>query len=168
MDWLPSELLLPSGNLDGDYAKLYEVFKRDFVESPLYFLNEKVTWQEAIDRKAPGEYPHGFTHLVTRENGSQRIIDYDRAAKLPWIRAIIEHSDDPNVVIIRKTQASEKYGLADNTYLWLESHDFLVVLRHITKGIYKGQMLITAYAITESYERKRLNKWRDEDTILSN
>ena len=75
---------------------------------------------------------------------------------------MIEHSDDSAIVIIKKTQSSEKYGLTDNTYLWLESHDFLVVLRRITKGFYHGQMLITAYAITEQYERRRLYKWLDE------
>ena len=162
MDWLPNELSLLSGNLEDDYGKLFEVFRRDFIETQLYFSGERVVYQEAIDRNAPGEYPHGFTHLITKKNGGQRIIDYDRATKLPWVRAIIEHSDDPSIAVIKKTQSSEKYGLTDNTYLWLESRDFLVVLRRITKGFYQGQMLITAYAITEQYERKRLYKWLEE------
>lgn len=168
MEWLPSELSLLSGNLEDDYSKLFEIFKRDFIETQLYFSGERVVYQEAIDRKAPGEYPHGFTHLITRENGGQRIIDYDRATKLPWIRAIIEHSDDSSIIVMKRTQSSEKYGLTDNTYLWLESRDFLVVLRRITKGFYQGQMLITAFAITESHERKRLHKWLNEDKKLDN
>lgn len=168
MEWLPSELSLLSGNLEDDYSKLFEIFKRDFIETQLYFSGERVVYQEAIDCKAPGEYPHGFTHLITRENGGQRIIDYDRATKLPWIRAIIEHSDDSSIIVMKRTQSSEKYGLTDNTYLWLESRDFLVVLRRITKGFYQGQMLITAFAITESHERKRLHKWLNEDKKLDN
>lgn len=168
MEWLPSELSLLSGNLEDDYSKLFEIFKRDFIETQLYFSGERVVYQEAIDRKAPGEYPHGFTHLITRENGGQRIIDYDRATKLSWIRAIIEHSDDSSIIVMKRTQSSEKYGLTDNTYLWLESRDFLVVLRRITKGFYQGQMLITAFAITESHERKRLHKWLNEDKKLDN
>ena len=162
MDWLPNELSLLSGNLEDDYDKLFKIFKHDFIETQLYFHGEKIVYQEAIDHNTPGEYPHGFTHLITRKNGGQRIIDYGRATKLPWVRAIIEHSNDPAIVIIKKTQSSEKYVLVDNTYLWLENHDFLVVLRHITKGFYQGQMLITAYVITESYERKRLYKWLNE------
>lgn len=168
MEWLPSELSLLSGNLEDDYSKLFEIFKRDFIETQLYFSGERVVYQEAIDRKAPGEYPHGFTHLITRENGGQRIIDYDRATKLPWIRAIIEHSDDSSIIVMKRTQSNEKYGLMNNTYLWLESRDFLVVLRRITKGFYQGQMLITAFAITESHERKRLHKWLNEDKKLDN
>lgn len=162
MDWLPNKLSLSSSKLEDDYKVLYEVFERDFINTELNFRGEKVTYQEAIDRKTPGGYPHGFTHLVTRENGDQRIIDYDRATRLPWVRAIIEHSEDEAVSIIEKRQVSQKYGMVDNTYLWLEACNFLVILRRIKSGPYEGQMLVTSYAITEAYQKNQLRKYREQ------
>lgn len=158
MDWLPDELLLLTCSLEDDYASLYAVFEHDFVDTEIYFDNCKVYYQKAIDHKTPGQYPHGFTHLITKENGGQRIIDYDRATKLPWVRAIIEHADDPSVIVLNNQERSAKRGLREVTYLWLEEKDFLVVLSRINHGEYDGKIIITAYTITESYKIKQLRQ----------
>ena len=163
MDWLPKELSLDSRDINEDYSRLYEIFKKDFVESKVYFRGELVVFQDAHDATAPtGQYPHGFTHLITRKNAGQRIIDYNRAVRLPWIREIIEHCDDSSVVIINRKQLNKRYGITDNTYLWLQEKDFVVILRKIPKGRYCGQMLVTAYATTDRYMKKKLEKYLAE------
>ena len=160
MDWLPDELQLASGSLEEDYKKLYKVFENDFIKSKIYYNGERVIYQKAIDHKTPGEYPHGFTHLITRKNGNQRIIDYDRAVRLPWVKAVIEHADDPAVVILTVQRYAKNNGLTDNTYLWLEEKKFLIILSRINHGKNRGQMIITAYTITENYVIKKLEDIR--------
>lgn len=159
MDWLPDELQLASGSLEEDYKKLYKVFENDFIKSKIYYNGERVIYQKAIDHKTPGEYPHGFTHLITRKNGNQRIIDYDRAVRLPWVKAVIEHADDPAVVILTVQRYAKNNGLTDNTYLWLEEKKFLIILSRINHGKNRGQMIITAYTITENYVIKKTRRY---------
>lgn len=160
MDWLPDELQLASGSLEEDYKKLYKVFESDFIKSKVYYNGERIIYQKAIDNKTPGGYPHGFTHLITRKNGNQRIIDYDRAVRLPWVKAVIEHADDPAVVILTAKRYTKNNGLTDNTYLWLEEKKFLIILSRINHGKNRGQMIITAYTITENYVVKKLEDIR--------
>ena len=166
MDWLPREMPLLSGSLEQDYDDLHEVFKRDFVESEVYYEGKKVYYRTSIDRTTfDGKYCVGFTHLVTRKNGGQRIIDYGRARRLPWVRAIIEHADDPAVVVLEKISFVPRRGAVRNTYLWLEEKDFLVILScKIDDGGAgeDGQLIVTAYTITESYMRRDLESLRRE------
>jgi len=164
MDWLPKEIVLRANSLKEDYNILFEVFKHDFIDSKVVFRGEVVRFQEAEDKQLPMGFPHGFTHLVTHEDNSthQRFIDYNRATKISWIKAIIEHCNDDAVIIIERQQSNAKYGITDNVYLWLKEKDFVVILRRIPRGKYKGQMLITAYAITESFARRKLERYLKE------
>lgn len=161
MNWLPNELVLTANSLEGDYQMLYSIFRRDFENVEIYLGNTRVYYQEAIDNRLAGQYPHGFTHLVTKENGGQRIIDYNRAPRLPWVRAIIEHADDPSVIVLRDSKYKPKRGLTEITYLWLEEKDFLVVLSSINHGQHNGLIINTAYTITERYTQKQLQKLRE-------
>lgn len=97
-DWLPSPLNL-RGSYDEDIRKLLEVFNRDFINSD----NPVVDGRRVIVNNKPDpswqdlQLTYGLTHMITRGNGL-RTMDYDRASKLPWVRAILDNYKQPEVI----------------------------------------------------------------------
>ena len=114
-DWLPLPLNL-RGSYDENIKELLEVFNRDFISSnnPVVdgyrvIVNNNLdpSWQNL-------QLTYGFTHMITRGSGL-RVIDYDRANKLPWVRAILDNYKQPEV-----TAFWAEHIKGDRLYLWLE------------------------------------------------
>jgi len=147
---LPS-FLPPFLNLDGDWCEvldnLYKVFRRDFIERPLFYRACRVFCDS---RKVDSDKEEAFWHLITKEQGGERLVDYGRAKRLPWIRPIIENSDRPE---IKEWEYLEK-GKKVRVYLWVEDHDYVVVLER------KGNrcFLVTAYYVEGESTRRRLRR----------
>lgn len=149
-DWLPPKLVLNGSSIDNDYKKLYEVFERDFINSPAAVVEGlKVTFRREIDQlTAEGQYIHGFTHLVTHGYG-ERFIDYERAEKLPWVRAVLDNYTEPEVSAFYLMQSN-----GERLYLWLTEQDFVVILRNIrSRGKQRSKLLVTAYHLHSSSRR---------------
>ena len=145
--WLPPELNLTGVSLDDDYEELYSVFERDFLlGAPIIVDGKTVITNTVPDRTLGGRYPYGFTHLVTSDDDlGGRTIDYDRARKLPWVRAVLENYTTPEVYAfyVKKTPAT-------TLYLWLRDSDFVVILRRpLSKMEQKNdtRIIITAYDV---------------------
>ena len=155
-DWLPSPLNL-RGSYDEDIRELLEVFDRDFINSD----NPVVDGRRVIVNNKPDpnwqdlQLTYGLTHMITRGNGL-RVMDYDRASKLPWVRAILDNYRQPEVIAFW-AENIKGYRL----YLWLEEHDFVVILSPLvgkSASLSSESIIVTAYSI-DSY--RNFSKIRD-------
>lgn len=90
------DFLPPMINLDGSYEeiidRLYQVFRRDFMENRARHLERNVTFNGVIDEFSQGKV-EGFWHVITREDAtkSNRLIDYQRAERLSWAKPLMEN-----------------------------------------------------------------------------
>jgi hypothetical protein len=75
--------------------------------------------------------------------------DYDRAERLPWVRALIEHADEPGV---KRFEYQEGSGVV-RTYIWYEAGDFAVVREPLSRG---AMRLITAFHIQSEMRRREM------------
>jgi len=88
MDPLP-DFLPPLIKLDGSYEeiieRLYDIFRKDFIETRAEHLSRKVHYNGVIDEFSQGKV-EGFWHVVTRLDATKtnRPIDYRRAERLSW------------------------------------------------------------------------------------
>ena len=157
-DWLPPELIFKGSSLEADYKMLYKVFERDFINSPPLIVDGCTV--VVNNRPDPaimnGTYTYGLTHLVT-SGENERFIDYNRAAKLPWVRPIIDNYTAAEVTAFCVEQ---KQG--ETIYLWLADSDFVVVLRALNSRRERmanpKKIIVTAYDVYPSgrYKLQRL------------
>lgn len=94
--------------------------------------------------------------MITRGNGL-RVMDYDRANKLPWVRAILDNYKQPEVIAFWAENIK-----GDRLYLWLEEHDFVVILSPLvgkSASLSSESIIVTAYSI-DSY--RNFSKIRDK------
>lgn len=147
--WLPRIF-----NMDGIWERnlghLYSIFENDFINNPL-LLDSKPVW---FDRRViEGKYPEGFWHIITKYDGEERIPDFRRAERLPWCGPSIRNSNDP---VITKWDIIERDEI--NTYIWLESFDYLIVLVRRSHRIGDVMVLRTAYYVEGDSTRNKLKR----------
>lgn len=141
--------LPPMVTVDEDWERtleaLYSVFANDFIASRPSFSHMRVLHDGRVGDRG---LPNGFWHLITKSDGSERLVDFRRAERLPWARPVIENSGEP---VIRTWDYLEG-NRAIRTYIWLEQYDYLVILQK------KGSVafLVTAYYIEGNSTRRRL------------
>lgn len=92
MEKLPS-FLPPRLDLDGPWEdvlnRLYNVFKRDFIDNQVSCGYLKIIYDK---RKIDDNKEEGFWHLITKNDRNLgRIPDYERAKRLPWVKPIIQN-----------------------------------------------------------------------------
>ncbi|MFC2170505.1 hypothetical protein ACFLQJ_00840 [Calditrichota bacterium] len=147
-------------NTDGDFnevkARLYDIFCYDFFHSPITFSDLEV-W---VDRRIiEDEYEEGFWHLTTKKDHEtgERLFDPRRAERLHWCRVILESSEDPEVKVFDYDEFTSK-GVKTRTYVWLENFNYVIVLEKRNVGTKDIYFLITAYYVSYSSSRRKLNK----------
>ncbi len=154
-EWLPPPLSLSGSSLEADYESLFSVYERDFVDGSLPTVDgSQVVTNPYIDPFMGGIYPYGFTHLVTKGK-DDRTIDYNRAKKLPWVRAVIENYQEPEVTAFYVDKTPDI-----TLYLWLVDHDFVVILRRPKSRRERelnNKIIITAYHV-DSYGQSDLQR----------
>jgi hypothetical protein len=149
--WLPGLLLFEEyGGSWREYEDaLYDVFRRDFVDTTATFQD----WPIRVRREPWLKGKEWlFWHITDKdvEPGSgdeERIPDFRRCERLPWIRPMIEHSTDPALRVWEEQRAGDQ-----RAHLWLEHQDFLVVLAR-RRGYW---MLWTAFYIDSNGYRAQL------------
>lgn len=158
--WLPPELDLNVGTPTQIIAKLYNVFQMDIKCGNLIFSGTKVGYRPVYEQNGMG-YEEIFWHLIQREDGSGvRILDYPRAKKLPWFKPTIENYRDSCVKAWDYQEAEKRKGV--RTYVWLESLDYLIVLKRIhlkNKNIDVMNIITTFHIDGASYRKSVLGKW---------
>lgn len=148
--WLPPLIDLNdySGRWDVYDSVIYQVFRKDFIDSKPRFQGVDVgtRWHPKHDNK---EY--AYWHITQEGRVEEnRIPDLRRCERIGWIRAIIEHSDDPAVKVWENKRGEDRRIL-----LWLDALDFLVILGWRKQGYW---MLITAYPTNRKHTRRKLLK----------
>ena len=150
-EWLPALVRLDDfdGNWDRFLAELYGVFYRDFRSARPLFRGRAVVHDTAISEGKE----EGFWHVISEVNRDTgvRNIGLHRCERLAWVRAIVEHADDPAVSVWSNTRGTHKRVL-----LWLEYMDYLVVLEERPRVF----VLITAYCTDSERTRRKLRKER--------
>lgn len=144
-DWLPPQLTLAGSSYMNDLNILYSVFKNDFIDTtPATIEGHKIIVDNHTDPDWNHEYTYGFTHIITRGE-SNRSMDYERAKKLPWVRAILDNYNQPEVTAFWYSRPK-----GDRLYLWLREHDFVVILsplRGKQASSTSDRIIVTAYSI---------------------
>lgn len=147
-NFIPETLDL-NGSWDETLAALYDIFKRDFIERPLYYREWRVFHDRRKDDSGKEE---GFWHLITKNDPKEgRLPDFDRAKRLPWARPLIENLDEKEVVSWDYIEGNKKI----RTYIWLRDHDYVVILE---KGKNNIAFIITAFYVDGESRRRNLKK----------
>lgn len=150
--------LPPILNLDGSWEevldKLYSIFKKDFIESKVFYQNLKLIYDK---RKLVGNKEEVFWHLITKENRKEgRIPDYDRAKRLPWAKPTIENHNKPEVKVWDYLEGNGRVRI----YLWLENYNYAVILER-NKGRRKHlSVLITAFYVEEWKKKDLMRRYQ--------
>src|SRR4030042_18766 len=150
--WLP-EMISVDGIWEEILSRLYDIFDRDFNEGQPKLKGLPVWWDRRILK---GEiYEEGFWHLISRneERTGDRLFDPRKAERLPWCKPALAHADDFSV----KLWDSQE-GRHSRTYIWLEDHDYVIVLEKRRQRGSEVAFLITAYHVDGSGRRESLRK----------
>lgn len=147
-NWLPELILLENfgGNWQRYEDEVYSKFYTDFICSRPTFQGKPVY----VKRFLEDGKERGFWHLVQEGPVEKyRTPDLRRCERVTWIRAIIEHTNDP---IIKSW--SKKIGSRTRHLLWFEQAEYLVVLEKRQSA----WILWTAYCTTRKHTKNKLRK----------
>lgn len=140
---------------------LYEYFCEDFVDNKTY-LNSNIYINPKSYKKEDGK-ELVFWHLTSRETTytkkdgnryikiKERLPDYPRSERLPWIKRIIENHTHKEIKIFYYKEKTNNIRL----YLWAYDEDFIVILEKIGK---QSSYLVTSFYINKNYNRSIYNK----------
>ncbi len=150
--WLPQTVSI-DGNRSEVLTRLYQVFDADFRRGAPMFGGMPVRWDQ---QARPGStYEAGFWHLISREDDSGvRHFDSRRAERLPWCRPVLEHGDDPAVLIWEERAGRRR----PRAHVWLERWDYLLVLEAREIHGHFVWYLVTALCVDGPSQRRSLRK----------
>jgi len=151
-DWLPPLVLFRDygGNWKRYVEVLYEYFERDFVNDRPSFRGTRL----ALKRHPMEQGKEAtFWHLISEgKTEDERLPDLRRCERIRWPRPIIEHADDSVIKVWENERKREK-----RICIWFEDVEYLVIL-----AVRKGYILLwTAYPVTRSHRKKKLQKEYD-------
>lgn len=143
--------LPPKLELDGSYERLigllYSIFEQDFILKRTTFRGLPVVFD---NRQIDSDKEEGFWHVVT-QGKSGRLLDYKRAKRLPWLKPLIEHPPDPDILCWQEEELDRRRGkLVTKHYIWYEPGDYLIILKRIPNKYF----LATAFYVTGPREHE--------------
>jgi hypothetical protein len=171
--WLPAMAQVSPwqhGGSDDTYDMLYGIFQRDFVESRPHYCGQEVWhfpekedgkeilfWHLTSRKVDPKPMPRRMQrYSASIQQYAQRYPDLRRSERLPWVRPLIENSQQPQVLAWDYVE-----GTGDtHTYVWLKDMDFVVIMKKYRDG---RRRLITSFYVDQDYknqdfERKYSNR----------
>lgn len=162
--WLPA-----LASVDGEWheviRRLHEVFRRDFIRGNPKLRGFPVRWDRRVEEG--DRYDEGFWHLVTKKDhaSGDRLLDPDRAKRIAWPAAIIDHAGEDCVLAWDYREGSGRI----RTYLWLQEEDFVVILeRKILKNDgSEAYFLITSYFAAGDSSRRNLRRKHEQREIAN-
>ncbi len=168
-DWLPQMLSVSPWTAD-TYDKLYLVFCRDIRDATLRYLGNEVWFFR--DMEAGKEVL--FWHLTTKEQQKEsiprrkrkfcnmqsvqekeRYPDLRRCERLNWVKPLIHHSDDCEVL----AWDYEEGDGGIKTYIWVKDHGFTVVMKKFPDG---KRRLITSFYVEEWKKKDLIRKYENK------
>ena len=150
-DWLPEML-----DLDGSYEeiieRLYDVFRKDFIQERPKHLSCTVRYNGNIYEFSQGKV-EGFWHVITRYDSTKtnRLINYPRAKRLPWAKPLMENPDKDAIKFFIYDEGSNSKGIRH--YIWFENGNYVVILRKRRDDFF----WITAFYV-DDHKRKDLQR----------
>ena len=155
VSWLPQTVPFSGFGTDWNaYVEhIYKIFEKDFVLSKPKFNNKDVLYGGGQRDGKPECFWHIITENYDSSNNQNSNRDWDllRCERLPWIKPIIENSDN-NAVLKWKNRR----GRNKNILLLLEPCDYLVIL-----SIKKTYYLVTAYYVRAHTKVKLLKEYEE-------
>lgn len=156
--WLPP--LVPLEQFNGNWFKyddfLYNIFKRDFIDSKPYFKSKEVRI-----RKYPmiANKEQAYFHITSKDSSktspdpNNRIPDLRRCERISWIRKIIENYNcNDNCSNCKKIKLwYEPYKMYKRWHLLFEDYKFIVIIEERPNF----NLLISSFYIEQEH---RLNK----------
>lgn len=144
--WLPKMLVVfPWTN--ESYNALYVYFIRDLLSAQIMFNGKPLRFRRGME---DGKVKP-FWHITSKnEDNGDRLPDFRRIERMPWIRAIIENVNTPEVQSWQYEEQSEI-----RTYLWLREHDYVVILSDAPHSVF----LVTAFYVEGNYRRSLERKY---------
>jgi len=152
-DWLP-DILKTDGEWEETKKRLYDVFESEIKNGGLAYNGRPLFYDLRI---LEGEYEEAFWHLTHKDwRKESEQFDPRRSERLSWFAPIIIHSNDANYVKCWEYQEGKKRKV--NTYIWLEKHDYVIILQK--KRNRKGEVyyLISAHYLDGDSRRRNLRK----------
>lgn len=152
-NWLPELLLLADhgGDWERYEAALYEVFKRDFIDSKPIFRGTRLGLKKyPLSKGKEATFWHFISEGKTEE---ERIPDLRRCERIQWPKPIIENDGCGEVKIWKNHRGSEQ-----RICIWLEPENYLVVLADRGKYILPW----TAYLVEQPHRQRKLEKEYEE------
>jgi hypothetical protein len=161
-DWLP-ETAVVSPWTESTYEMLYAIFCRDirdynlrYISHPVWIFlemedgKENVFWhlttriyrQKKISRRKRKFYPSSQT-----DTEPQRLPDLRRCERLPWVKPLIEHASEPEIL----AWDYEEGNRTIKTYIWIKDYDFVVIMKKYPDG---RRRLITSFHVDKTYKRQ--------------
>lgn len=161
-DWLPKKLEIKGMSVEQNYKDLHAIFERDLLNLDKIIVDGKSVCIDMGKDKVYTGYERGFLHFVTRKNGKQRIIDFERAERLNWVLPVLTHYLEPEV------SAFYYIGPKDEAlYLWLKDFDFLIILKDQKSQKYKdSRIMVTSYHVDSSYRRRLQERLNNASKII--
>jgi hypothetical protein len=154
------DFLPPIVNLDGLYEeiieRLYQIFRKDFIEERAKHLGRNVTFNGIIDEFSQGKV-EGFWHVITRDDAtkSNRLIDYRRAERLPWAKPLMENPSRDEIKFFVFNEGSARKGIRH--YIWFEEGHYVIILKKRKYDYY----WITAFYVEDYYEKYLERKFKN-------
>ena len=149
IDWLPSLIEINVSHMSQLESYFEGIFLLEYIGKKIYYLDYPIIFYNPRD---PDYSKKLFNHLVTRDNPKygSRGMDIERAKRLLWCPAVIEHSTDPKILNFDYKEADGNI----RTYLYLEPYnlDYLVILQKLNRT--HEAMIVSAYFIDIEYKRR--------------
>jgi len=151
VNWLPDLVLFEdyANNWEKYLEAVYSFYKQDFLDSRPIYRGTPVGVKKlpVLDGKEAG-----FWHLI--QEGAiedDRVPDFRRCERVRWPKPIIEHALEKSI-LIWPNKRHTKAGIQKSVCLWLEQHEYLVVLRERRNGY----LFWTAYPVTQEHRKRKL------------
>lgn len=152
LEFLPEKVYFPE---EFDFEEmveiLYSIFERDIKLGELKYKKLPVIFD---NRKIDSNYEEGFWHLIERGK-ADRNLDIRRAKRLPWVKPLVENSDDLRLFKWVENQMGRRGSLEEVTYIFFNEGNYLVVLKN-RKNRY---FLATAFYVVGFHRNRYMNRY---------
>jgi hypothetical protein len=160
-DWLP-EMASVNPWTEATYEMLYEIFCRDIRDASLKYVGndvwiycdledgrEKIFWHLTSRKQKAEKIPRRKRKFFTAGQEypePERLPDPRRCERLTWVKPLIEHPANPEVLAWDYEEGDETV----KTYIWIRDYDFVVIMKKYPD---RKRRLITSFYVDSEYKK---------------
>lgn len=167
-DWLP-EMASVNPWKEATYEMLYEIFCRDIRDASLKYAGhdvwifptmedrkEEIFWHLTSRKKKAEKIPRRkrkFFPVEQEDTERERLPDLRRCERLPWVKPLIEHLTEPEVLAWNYEEGDKTI----KTYVWMQDYDFVVIMKKFPDS--KRRLITSFYVDSEHKKNDFLRKY---------